>query len=336
MKLVIFALAAFLQPTMSLADTSMTAAIIQGHIQPRFERLADKSNALATVASQDCSATSSSLRTAYTEAFDAWVSASHLRFGPTKINDRAFAIAFWPDSRGATPKALTRLISDQDPIADSVENYADVSIAARGFYALEFLLYDDTLKIFGNKAYRCELIQIISADTALMATAISNDWAYDYPINLLEPSTTGTYRSHEEAQQEFLKALSTGLQFTAETRLGRPLGTYQKPRPKRAEAWRSGRSAKHVADSLNSLREMAAALANGNALLASDLDTAFENALEQLATLNDPVFAAVADSQSRLKVEVIQQSVETIRTIVRDRLGPELGVTVGFNSLDGD
>ena len=336
MKLAIFALAVAFLPTMTLADTSMTAAIVQNHIQPRFERLADKSNALATMALQDCSATSLSLRTAYAEAFDAWVSASHLRFGPTEIDDRAFAIAFWPDSRGATPKALTRLISYQDPIADSVENYADVSIAARGFYALEFLLYDRVLRSFGNAAYRCTLIQTISADTALVTAAISNDWQYDYPISLLEPSTTGTYRSHEEFQQELFKTLSTGLQFTAETRLGRPLGTYQKPRPTRAEVWRSGRSAQHVTLSINSLRELAAALANDNALLASDLDTAFEKALERLADLNDPVFAGVADPQRRLKIEIIQQSIETIRTIVRDRLGPELGVAAGFNSLDGD
>lgn len=321
---------------MALADTVKTEAIVKDHIQPRFERLADKTNALTTVASQDCSATSFPLRAAFAEAFDAWVSASHLRFGPTEVDDRAFAIAFWPDSRGATPKALTRLIAEQDPIADSVENYADVSVAARGFYALEFLLYDDTLKKFGKEAYRCTLIQSISADMALMTTATSDDWRHDYPLNLLNPSTTGTYRSHEEVQQEFLKALSTGLQFTAETRLGRPLGTYQRPRPKRAEAWRSGRSAKHVTDSLKSLRELAAILASDNTVLASDLDTAFDKAVEQLATLNDPVFAGVSDPQSRLKVEVIQKSVETIRTIVRDRLGPELGVAAGFNSLDGD
>ena len=332
----IFVLAAILLPTITLADTSTTAAIVQDHIQPRFEHLADKSDALATVASKDCNATSQSLRTAYAEAFDAWVSASHLRFGPTEVDDRAFAIAFWPDSRGATPKVLKRLIADQDPIADSVENYADVSIAARGFYALEFLLHDDTLKIFGNAAYRCKLIQTISADTALITAAISNDWKHDYPINLLEPSTMGSYRSHEEVQQEFFKTLSTGLQFTAEARLGRPLGTYKKPRPKHAEVWRSGRSAQHVTLSINSLRELAAALANDNAQLASDLDTAFEKALERLTDLNDPVFAGVADPQRRLKVEVIQQSVEIIRTIVRDKLGPELGVAAGFNSLDGD
>lgn len=336
MKPAIFALVVILLPTMTLADTNVTGVIVGKHIQPRFERLADATNILASVASKDCNATSQPLRTAYSDAFDAWVSASHLRFGPSEVDDRAFAIAFWPDSRGATPKALSRLIGDQDPIANNVEDYADVSIAARGFYALEFLLHDNTIGALGDDNYRCKLIQTISADTAVMASAISKDWNNEYPDNLLEPSENGIYRSNDEVQQEFLKALSTGLQFTAETRLGRPLGTYLKPRPNRAEAWRSGRSARHVLLSLTSLQQLAAALANKNTSLATDLNAAFDKALGQLADLNDPIFANVTDPQKRLKTEVIQQSINAIHTIVRERLGPELGVAAGFNSLDGD
>jgi len=33
---------------------------------------------------------------AYHVAFDAWMSVSHLRFGPSEADDRAFAIAFYP------------------------------------------------------------------------------------------------------------------------------------------------------------------------------------------------------------------------------------------------
>ena len=70
--------------------------------------------------------------------------------------------------------------------------------------------------------------------------------------------------------------------------------------------------------------------------LAAALDVAFDRATHELAQLNDPIFAGVAEPQNRIKVEVIQQSVERIRVIVRDQLGPELGVAAGFNALDGD
>ena len=56
----------------------------------------------------------------------------------------------------------------------------------------------------------------------------------------------------------------------------------------------------------------------------------------KLTALDDPIFAGVAFPQPRLKVEILQQSVDTIRTTVRNALGPTLGVAEGFNALDGD
>lgn len=336
MRQLILAFAATIFPLSAMAENAVTAGIVNNHILPRFEQLAETSNTLSRAAATDCTAASAPLRAAYADAFDAWVSASHLRFGPTEVGDRAFAIAFWPDSRGTTPKALNRLIADQDMIAKNADDYAAVSIAARGFYALGFLLYDATLSTAGDDQYRCALIQTIAADTAAMASAISDDWGDEYAARLLRPTAQGTYRSDDEVRRELLKALSTGLQFTTETRLGRPLGTFDKPRPKRAEAWRSDRSARHVTLSLQTLKDLAGRLADDNVGLANDLDAAFDVALTRLADLNDPTFASVADPQWRIKIEVIQQSVESIRVIVRDQLGPELGVDAGFNALDGD
>lgn len=291
---------------------------------------------LSEVAASDCNPTSDALRSAYGDAFDAWISASHLRFGPTEVDDRAFALAFWPDSRGATPRALGALLSEQIPIAASVVAYGDVSIAARGFYAMEFLLHDDTLMSAGEPTYHCQLIQTISADMAVTASNILEDWRSDYVTEMLQPSPTGIYRNDEEVLQEMFKSLSTGLQFTSESRLGRPLGTFDRPRPTRAETRRSGRSTLHVMLSLNALQDLATRLAGDDGNIATTLDASFDRAMSQLNDLDDPIFAGVADPQTRLKIEVIQQSIDTIRAVVRDELGPTLGVAAGFNALDGD
>ena len=136
--------------------------------------------------------------------------------------------------------------------------------------------------------------------------------------------------------QELFKALTTGLEFTSDTRLGRPLGSFDRPRPNRAEVWRSGRSARHVALSLETLENLMVLLAGGNADLVARSEQAFDTALSQIEALDDPVFAGVAAPQSRLKVEVVQQSVDAIRDIARQELGPTLGVAAGFNALDGD
>ena len=120
----------------------MTRGVVDAHILPRFENLAQQSKHLANTAHADCRTKSPQLRTAYTKAFDAWLATAHLRFGPTEVNNRGFALAFWPDRRGTTPKALAALIKTQDPIIQTAKAYAEVSVAARGFYALEFLIYD--------------------------------------------------------------------------------------------------------------------------------------------------------------------------------------------------
>jgi predicted lipoprotein len=322
-------------PLAATANPSI-AGIIDDHIQTRFEMLASTSEALSQAAAQDCDPTSDDLRSAYNLAFDAWVSASHLRFGPTEVDDRAFALAFWPDSRGATPRALAALITDEDPIGFDAQGYSEVSIAARGFYALEFLLYDDDLRNAGNTAYHCTLVQTVTADIAATSSAIFEDWDTNHVDVLLSPGPDATYRSDEEVLQEMLRALSAGLQFTQDSRLGRPLGTFDRPRPTRAEARRSGRSAQHVSLSLKSLQDLASHLAVSDATLSVTLNRQFEEALGKLDTLDDPVFAGVVDPQTRLKVEVVSQAIGTIRTTVQSELGPNLGVAAGFNSLDGD
>lgn len=310
--------------------------ILAGHILPRFEALAGSTATLAEIAEQDCQSTSNTLRAAYHTAFDAWVSASHLRFGPTETEDRAFALAFWPDTRGATPRLLAALVAERDPVALTPDQFREVSIAARGFYALEFLLYDKTLSTTGDPAYRCALIQTVTADMAATSAAILEDWERDFADKFLHPGPEGFYRNIEEVMQELFKSLSAGLQFTSETRLGRPLGSFDRPRPNRAEARRSGRSRRHVLLSLASLHDLAIRLAASNADLSDQLNRRFLDATQKMTALQDPVFASLSTPQDRLKLEVVQQSVDLIRETVTRNLGPTLGVAAGFNSLDGD
>lgn len=338
MKRILLMAAFVVAPFSVTAQTSnpVVSQVVDSHILPRFQSLAVRSAALATAAQNECSPTSLPLREAYTSSFDAWVSASHLRFGPTEVDDRAFALAFWPDSRGVTPKSLGALITSNDPVATSTEAYGDVSIAARGFYALEFLLFDKGLTELGDVDYRCTLIQTLTADIASTSAAILTDWQDNYIQKLLQPAPEGKYRSDDEVLQELFKALTAGLQFTSETRLGRPLGTFDRPRPKRAEAWRSMRSSRHVSLSIEALGDLAGKLAQSDPALVQRIKSSNEKTQGLLEKLGDPTFASVAQPQTHLKIEVIQQSIDATRAIISADLGPTLGVAAGFNSLDGD
>ncbi len=313
---------------------AMIKTIVRDHILDGFNLLASETHVLKQAADANCSADSAELRAAWHQAFDAWISVSHLRFGPSETNDRAFALAFWPDPRGTTPRSLQSLIDDQDAIVNSLAEFSDVSIAARGFYALEFLLYDPRISTLGDATYRCKLVQIIAADIDANAHAILTDWIDSYAAELRDPGDI--YRSEDEALQELFKALTAGLQFTSDTRLGRPMGSAERPRPKRAEAWRSGRSRHNVAVSLTALEDLAIMLSAPTPELSTLFATGFDKSLKKAAQLDDPVFANVATPVGRFRVEALQQSINDIRALAASDLGPTLGVAAGFNALDGD
>ena len=321
-------------PMPALADRTDT--ILDQHVLPGFAELAASSQALSEAAQSECQATAVPLRDAYTHAFDAWIRVSHLRFGPTERDNRGFALAFWPDSRSSTPKTLTALIHNEDPIVTDPKAFPTVSIAGRGFYAMEYLLCDPRLSTLGDDAYRCALIQAIAQDIATTSRDVDQDWRQTYVALMKTPEPGGVYQSEAEVLQEFYKALDTGLQINADLRLGRPLGTFDKPRPKRAEVWRSDRSLRHLQLSLEQLRQLVRLLAADDTDLAQRLDAKFDVAQTKADALNDPAFAGVATPAGRFRIEVLQQAVNGIRTEVTQSLGPALGVSVGFNSLDGD
>ncbi|WP_209509507.1 imelysin family protein [Ruegeria sp. HKCCE4150] len=330
-------LAALIMPVVSLAQdrAPILMDVTETHILPRFDKLPETTGALVSAALVDCTPTSPGLRAAYGDAFYSWISASHLRFGPTEVDDRAFAMAFWPDTKGFTSKALSQHIASKDEAVQSPEAYAETSVAGRGFFALEQMLYDPAFADQGDAEYRCALIQAITADISANAQAMAEDWL-SYAPNLTRPGEDSRYRTQDEAMQELFKALSTGLEFTAETRLGRPLGTFDRPHPNRAEARRSERSLHHIELSLIALRDLAARLSFDYPEIAVDLDAAFERAIENAQSIDDPALAGVADPQARFRIEALQQSIRDIRTIASTELGPTLGISAGFNSLDGD
>lgn len=326
----------FLAAAMTLASNALALAqtadvIVTQHVLPAYELLSEEAASLADVSHATCNAEDPSLQSAYHNAFDAWLRVSHLRFGPSETNDRAFALAFWPDTRGNTPKSLRGLLSSQDTVVRDPESFATVSIAARGFYALEFLLFDEAISTLGDAPYRCQLLQAIAADIAANAAAIEDGWKGSHAA-LMSNAGNETYRSEDEALQQFFTALATGLEFTADTRLGRPMGSFERPRPNRAEARRSQRSLRHVILSLQATRELAALLSDDDTVI----DQAFASAIGYAGTLDDPVFAGVSEPQARFRVETLQNRISEIRTLLSTELGPKLGFAAGFNSLDGD
>ena len=314
------AIAFILAPVFVAAD-SRVREVLDDHILPRFAALSVATSALAEA--QNCD-----IMDKWNTAAAAWIAVSHLRFGPSEAENRAFALAFWPDPRGSTPKSLVDLLADDDPVI------VDASVAGRGFYAMEFLLFD---LAFSEANGRCDLVAALARDAHTTVQEIEKDWQNRY-AELMRNTGNDTYRNDTEALQELYKSLTSGLDFTASMRLGRPLGTFDRPRPLRAEMRRSAQSLNNIAVSLRSLEELAFILSadEPDAAIGIKFNEAMSawNSVESLEGSDD--LSVVTVHTSRLKVETLQQRIFDIRVFLSENLGPELGVIEGFNSLDGD
>lgn len=307
---------------------------LTGYVQPGFTALADRSADLAQAASMNCAATNSDLQAAFAAAWDDWIEVSHLRFGPTETDNRAFALGFWPDTRSKVPKTLGRLVADEDPAVFDPIAFAQVSVAARGFTAMEFLLFDPSFT--GDSDYLCALRQAVAADIAVTTAEIAADWTGSYGAAFLSFGEDAPFRGETEAMGALYGAILTGLQFTRDARLGRPMGTFERPRPNRAEARRSGRSVRHIRISVASTGALAAILGREDAVVVSDMEDAFARALRDIDRIADPSLADVADPIGRIRAEAASQAIEAAALSVRNGVGVLYGLAEGFNALDGD
>ena len=298
-------------------------------ILPGYANFATSAHELATAAGADC--TAAALAPAYQSTFDAWTGVADLRLGPAESG--GLAVAFWPDERGTGPRKLSALIAARDPVGRDPKAYASISIAARGLTALDLLLFaPDYAYAAGD--YTCVLVQTVTADLAHQADALAAGWA-DHAALMRSAGAAGnlTYLDQTEVQRAIFTQILTAFAHTSDNRLGRPLGTFDRPRPTRAEGWRSGRPLANVIGSAQAATDLARALTGQPMPLT---DTALVALLNAADLVDDPSFQTIADPQIRLQVEIVQQRLRALKDAIEVEVGGALNITAGFNAMDGD
>ncbi|MFI0394702.1 imelysin family protein [Paracoccus jiaweipingae] len=302
---------------------------VQDVILPAYDRLAASSAALAQAAQDDCQP--QALEQPYQAVWDDWARIDFLRLGPVETGGRALAISFWPDPKSSGRRAQQALIASAPATIDDPDAFARLSVAMRGLTGLERLIFAPRLD--GDDEVLCRLRRATATDLARNAAAIRAEWDGFAPL-LLEPGGAGntSFLNATESRQALFTQIVTGLEYTADTRLGRPMGSFDKPRPERAEALAAGRSQRNVVESLRGMRDLTLALHPD----APRSRAGFDRALALAEALDDPVFAGAADPQKRLHIEVLQQAIKATREAVQAEIGGALGLSVGFNAKDGD
>ena len=305
--------------------------------------LADAVHALCDKPGND---TLSASHTAFAAALEDWGHVSVLRFGPLAADGRFEKLFFWPDARGIGLKQVQGLLASNDP-AEISSGMAAKSAALQGFPALEFALYGTgSESLAAHDPGRCFVASAVSSDVAAIAAEVAREWDAGTPFaaSFTEPADgKEPYRTEAEVQGEIVKTLSTALQFIRSAELAPPLGEVaEKANGKRAPMWRSRLTAPLVAAQIDGVRQLLAAagyersLPDDSRYIASSIRFELDNAVRTLRQVEGPVEQTFGTEPDRGRFVFAELALHHASELVTRDLSAALGLTMGFNALDGD
>ena len=248
----------------------VNAALVEGHVVPRYARLAAATEAFAAAVDDFCADAGgesgrAAARARFHDAMDAWMAIRHLRFGPIELLMRGPRFYFWPQAQGKVREALRALaaVAEGDEAALLPPRFGRANVAAQGLLAAEALLYDEErLGIpTGAGSVGCRVLRAVAGNLRGMAAGTAADWqsgAAAFARVVARPGPeNGYFQDHREATLTFFQSLHDGLQFVADAKLRPVVGdSLQAARPHLAESRSSGRSTRNAVGNLEALQAL--------------------------------------------------------------------------------
>ena len=339
------------QSAFALDWSETNKAIMDEFAIPRFEQLLDTSKQLLVQTDNFCQKGGKEefekTRGEFHKMMDAWQGIQILRTGPGELLMRNFRIEMWPDRSNTGAKQIRKLLANKNPDALKPEVFSKSSTAVQGLSAIERIMFAKGIQASefqteGKANYRCQLLQAITINLNTISTDLLKDWQTTYKETIMEQGDKNeVFASHKEVASVFLKEVTTQLQAVYNQKFERPLDSAIKRekrfRPKRAESWRSGRSLRNITINLESaenLFEIGFSAHIKDEALKKKLRSEFKKAITTGKTFTMPLLEAHKEMPEAL-VKWMKEVKQLKLTLTVD-VAKALGISLGFNSLDGD
>lgn len=304
-------------------------------LESQFGAFRTAADSLAQTAAGFCAGTTdrAALDAAFAATWRAWAPLDSYQFGPVEQTGAALSVDFWPDKKDFVGRALDGLLAQPAAVQADPATIAASSAAIQGLPAIELLLTTDRPT--------CPAVVAIATHLDGTARALYDGWFA--PGGWAELARTAgpenpVYRTDAEFTQVLFTSADFGLDRVDDARLARPLGTFERSYPTRAEAWRSGLTAGIAAAQLAGVARL---MEDGFGPAVPDpmrqrFAAQIAAAEARLLDLGLPLSEAVADPGTRIRVEAVQTQVAELRAYLDTAIGPALGVDMGFTAADGD
>lgn len=333
---------------------AITRGMIEGHILPAYATLVGVSGAQLGAVDTLCAAPSQdnldAAQARFADLVEAWAAVEFIRFGPARQDNRYERQFFWPDRNGRGLNQVQGAIVSEDETVTSVESLQGKSVALQGIMALEYALFGTgAQELADGNVHRCAYASAIAGAIADTAQSVFDDWmgADGYAALMLNTGPdNAVYRSDEEVLQELLRAMAEQLQIIHDAKLVRVVGTTaQDARSRRAPLWRSGQTLPMIIAnaqamlSLNEAGQFADLLPDQATRYAGTLRFELGQVITRLQGLHETdlsLEALITSEETHGRLASVALPLAGAMRVVGEIYPFELGLTMGFNSLDGD
>jgi predicted lipoprotein len=306
--------------------------VVTEFIVPGFKSLAGLAGKHAETWKSFCEEPEEEKFQALTQSFhalaDAWATIEFIRSGPSSDDFRRERFYFWPERKNAVERVLAAALKSASPQDLEPVAIRNASAAIQGLPALERLLFDgiSTSAEFQAKekaGFRCQLGTAISYNAAALADEMKEGW------NAKAAFIT-------EADKAALATdIVTTYTVIKDVKIEAVIGKDEKhAKPRAAEFWRSVRSLRNIVVNLEALNRINAIFFEA---LSEDVSLpATTNSAISIARSLGADLGSIAVGERRRDALLLRDAVDAAEDRALIEVPAALGVTVGFNSLDGD
>ncbi len=325
---------------------AMLHAYADNLIRPAFNELKAKTDALqtATAAFTDSpdAARLTAVQNAWVAAFTAYQSATPYNFGPAGEDGLRKSLV---EEIATFPVSPSKI---EGTVTSGAANVTDFNRDARGFLAVEYLLFDPSgdhsaqLSQLITDPKRRAVLTGLTADLQRRVNEVQTAWAGAYADQFAADASTSAGSSTSTLYNEFVKSFEGAKNF----KLGLPLGLRPGQigaEPERVEAYYSGQSLPMLKQHLATLEAiyhggLQAYLQSveGGPALATATD-------QQLRDVNAALAALPVATPLAAQIVTVPAPVETLHTELQQQtryfksdMSSLLGIAITYSSGDGD
>lgn len=332
------------------ANANESSAILTEYLVPAYQQLAAKADAQIDAMEVLCKSPSATnlqkARDGLADLVQAYAYAAPIRFGPITQNDRLERLYFWPDRKSIGLKQVQKVLVSEDDSVLRIESLKNKSVALQGLNALEYVLHGalaEKLKTEAN-SHACRYGEAVAQNMWSMANQMVVELvAEDGLIAQFEnpPEDSALIRSEEDVLRISFETFSHFPEIINAIRLNE--WAEEKPNLKAMPLRRADLSMSLVLSEIEGLSaafDVFSARYGTDDVLAISLNAyrfELDNALRTAKLLAQHSNQEIlADETLRKKMAYLRIVLQSLRDIANDQIAAELGLVLGFSSLDGD